>query len=155
MAGAGVGLFARYSSTLERWVQFGIVSGRVIKLDFLVDRPSEAGDTHPLLDRLERYLDKGELLSFEDVEIALTGPTSHRPVYDTLRQVPYGSEIDVQTLIERSSRIQTLDEPKRIVHEAIGSNPVPILVPDHRVREVTARIDPEMRAALRNLEDLD
>lgn len=154
MEDPAVGLFARRSARLDRWVQFGMAGGRVIKVDFLVDRPTGAEEDHPLLDRFERYLERSEAVEFDDVEIALTGPTDHRPVYETLRGVPHGTEVEVHELVERTAQLPNDEDGQRTAREAIAANPVPVIVPDHRVRDVTGASGQDVRDALRDIEGL-
>lgn len=154
MEDRGVGLFTRRSERLDRWLQFGMAGGRVIKVDFLVERPDGATDDHPLLDRFERYLDHGEAVDFRHVEIALTGPTDHRPVYETLRDVPHGTEVTVDDLVERTAQVPNDEAGRRTAREALTANPVPVLVPDHRVVDVTGGSGTEIRRHLRELEGL-
>ena len=155
MSDPGVGLFARQSDRLERWVQVGMAGGRVIKVDFLVDRPAGAEMSHSLLDRFDRYLETGEPMAFDDVEIALTGPTDHRPAYDTLRQVPFGTSVTVEEIVARTAQLPDDDGGTHTVREAIENNPIPVIIPDHRVDNVTGSTPPAVRESLRALEELD
>ena len=77
------GIYARESPYLERFVQVGVASGRVISVSFPMAPDEEAGDEHELLDRIGRYLE-GEHDDFADVEVALTLPTDRRGVLGRL-----------------------------------------------------------------------
>ena len=154
MSDPGVGLFARHSPVLDRWIQIGLAGGRVIKVDILDDPPRDSDEEHPMLDRLERYV-AGEAHSFIDVEIALTGPTEHRPVYETIRHVPYGTEVEVSDVLERIASLRAGEGGERIVRSAIEANPVPIIVPDHRIADVDGALPPRIRAQLREIEAID
>jgi hypothetical protein len=51
MVGMHTGLLAIESETLERCVQIGLASGRVINLAFPEDPPADATTDHPLAER--------------------------------------------------------------------------------------------------------
>ena len=155
MEHAGVGLFARYSSRLDRWVQFGMAGGRVIKVDFLIDQPTGAEDAHPLLDQFESFLEAGEAMTFNDVAIALTGPTEYRPIYSTMRSIPVGESCTVRDIAIKTTTIDPDEAGNQLVHQAIQENPVPLIVPDHRIDDARGRLDPTIRSILRKIEGID
>ncbi|MDL5361959.1 MGMT family protein [Halalkalicoccus sp. NIPERK01] len=143
------GIYAREIAGIDRVVQIGIASGRVISLS-LPDTPSEeATRGHALLDRIERYLG-GEHDDFEDVPIALTVPTDHRAVLEKARAIPFGETTDVATLARTTPGLDEEDEA--VVRAALESNPVPILIPDHRVADGPNALSPEITRLLRSLE---
>ncbi len=150
----GVGLFARRSDRLDRWIQFGMAGGKVIKVDFPLDRPAEAASEHTVLDRLGHYLDDGTEDDFRDIDIALTGPTDYRPVYDAVREIPYGTQANVETIAERALGSNEDDAAIGTVREALRANPVPVLVPDHRIQDVTGSTPTAVREVLRSIEGL-
>jgi methylated-DNA-[protein]-cysteine S-methyltransferase len=77
--------------------------------------------------QLQAYF-RGELREF-DVPLALEGTEFQRRVWGALRGIPYGETISYLQLAER------IGNPKavRAVGLANGSNPIPIIVPCHRV----------------------
>jgi methylated-DNA-[protein]-cysteine S-methyltransferase len=77
--------------------------------------------------QLQAYF-RGELREF-DVPLALEGTEFQRRVWNALREIPYGETISYLHLAER------IGNPKavRAVGLANGSNPIPIIVPCHRV----------------------
>jgi len=77
--------------------------------------------------QLQAYF-RGELKEF-DLPLALAGTEFQLRVWDTLREIPYGETISYLQLAER------IGNPKavRAVGLANGSNPIPIIVPCHRV----------------------
>lgn len=132
---APAGIFARESSVLDRFVQLGIAQGRVISVSFPTTPPDDAESDHDLLDRIDAYLD-GTEESFIDVTIALTVPTDQREVLETVRGVPYGTEIGMEKLLSMTAGLDPEDEDdRRLVREALQSNPTPLLIPDHRIRD--------------------
>jgi methylated-DNA-[protein]-cysteine S-methyltransferase len=77
--------------------------------------------------QLQAYF-RGELREF-DVPLAMEGTDFQLRVWNTLREIPYGETISYLQLAER------IGNPKavRAVGLANGSNPIPIIVPCHRV----------------------
>lgn len=130
-------------------VQLGIASGRVISLSVPAEFPEEATRDHDLLDRIERYV-SGEIDDFADVPIALTVPTDHRAVVEEVRKIPYGETSDVAALARRAG----LDPEEEIdtVRAALEANPIPILLPDHRIGDGPSSIPPDLARRLRSIE---
>lgn len=145
------GIYARESPLLDRAVQLGIASGRVISVSFPQEVPEDAESDHPLLDRVFDYL-HGEEDQFQDVDLALTVPTEQREVLDATRNIPYGETIDV----ERVARLAGLDPDEQddlmTVRTALQENPAPIFIPDHRVDGASGATPPDVAEKLRDLE---
>jgi len=70
----------------------------------------------------------GELRKF-DVPLALEGTEFQLNVWNALRGIPYGETISYLQLAERIGKPKAV----RAVGLANGSNPIPIIVPCHRV----------------------
>ena len=92
---------------------------------------AESVETLPVLQRLEAELVDyfaGKLDKF-DVPLDLRGTEFQRSVWEALRRIPYG---ETRTYGDVAAQI---DRPKayRAVGLANGSNPVPLVVPCHRV----------------------
>ena len=77
--------------------------------------------------QLQAYF-RGELKAF-DLPLAMEGTEFQLRVWNALRAIPYGETISYARLAER------IGNPKavRAVGLANGSNPIPIIVPCHRV----------------------
>lgn len=148
------GIYARESSYLDRYVQVGIASGRVVSVSFPRTPADEAESEHPLLDRIEEYLE-GTNEDFSDVSVALTVPTDQRAVLEAVQQVPYGEQVSVERL---AGMVPDLDpeagEDVDGVRTALAENPVPIFVPDHRVRDGPSAAPPGVEQRLRSVEGL-
>ncbi len=148
------GIHARESEYLERFVQLGVAGGKVIRVTFPRTPDEEATGEHPLLDRVDRYLE-GARDDFADVEVGLTVPTDQRAVLEALREVPYGEQVSVERL---SALVPGLDPEsdadRELVRTALAENPTPLVVPDHRVRDGPSAAPPEVEQRLRSLEGL-
>ncbi|MFC4406971.1 MGMT family protein [Haloarchaeobius iranensis] len=154
---AGVaGIYARHSPFLDRDVQIGVASGRVISVSFPEGADADAGADHPVLDRIDEYLDGVASVAFDDVEAALTLPTDQRTVLETLReQVPYGEDVSVAQLARLTPGLDAEDDDDLVlVRTALDANPVPLLVPDHRVRDGPSAAEPHVEQKLRSIEGL-
>src|SRR5258708_39026816 len=77
--------------------------------------------------QLQAYF-RGELKEF-DVPLAMEGTEFQLRVWNTLRKIRYGETISYAQLAERIGNPQAV----RAVGLANGSNPIPIIVPCHRV----------------------
>lgn len=148
------GIYAAESTYLGCYLQVGVASQKVISVSFPEAPDPDAEDEHEILDRIFGYLE-GVTADFSDVEIGLTVPTDHRSVLEATRSVPYGKQVTVEEL---GRMIPTLDvgneEDLTTVRTALAENPVPIIVPDHRVRDGPSAAPPDIEQKLRHLEGL-
>lgn len=148
------GIYARESEYLDRHVQVGYASGKVLSVSFPAEADEDAEANHPLLDRIDAYLE-GEEVSFDDVEVALTLPTDRRSVLESVRQVPYGEQVSVERLARMTPGLDSEDpDDLQLVRTALDENPAPLVVPDHRVRDGPSAAPPEVEQRLRSLEGL-
>ncbi|MFC4544228.1 MGMT family protein [Halosolutus amylolyticus] len=149
------GIYARESTYLDRYVQLGVASGRVLRVSF-PDRPdSDAAEDHPILDRIFEYLEGLEEVEFDDVQVALTMPTDQRAVLERLREIPYGEQVGVKSLARMTPELDPDDEDDlTLVRTALDANPAPILLPDHRVRDGPSAAPPAVEQKLRSVEGL-
>ena len=80
-------------------------------------------------ERLERYFE-GEISAIDDIPVAMNGSPFESAVWDVLRSIPAG------TVTTYGALAVALGHPlssSRAVGAANGSNPIPIVVPCHRV----------------------
>lgn len=145
------GIYARESPVLDCAVQLGIASGRAISVSFPEVVPTDAEPEHPLLDRVFEYLD-GQEDTFSDVEVAITVPTEQRKPLEAARNVPHGETITVERLTTIAGLNGDDQEDRLSVRTALQENPVPIFVPDHRIRDGAGATPDEVAKTLRDLE---
>ncbi len=148
------GVFAGYVESLDRWVQVGIASGNVIQVSVFSTEPAEVVD-HPYVARLVAVLDGGEPDPFDDIPIALTVSTQERRIFETVRGIPPRQERTVAEVVSRTAVLQPGEDAHRHVREALSGNPVPLLVPDHRVAGIDGATPPDVRRHLRRIEELE
>jgi methylated-DNA-[protein]-cysteine S-methyltransferase len=147
------GIHARESPYLDRYVQLGVASEKLINVSFPEDPNEGAEDDYPLLDRVFAYLE-GKKDQFEEVDIALTVPTEQRTVLEALRNVPYGEDVSVERLARMAGLDDDDQDDLQTVRMALDTNPVPVVVPDHRVRDGPSSAPPKVEQKLRSLEGL-
>jgi methylated-DNA-[protein]-cysteine S-methyltransferase len=88
----------------------------------------EGGRVEESAKELELYLDGG-LKHFRSNPVALLGTPFQVLVWEELMQIPYGQVISYNELANRIGRPNSA----RAVGNAVGANPIPIIVPCHRV----------------------
>lgn len=145
------GVFARESPRLGRAVQVGVAAGRVISVSFPDEVPPDAGDDHPLLDRLFDFLDGGADVT--DVPVALTLPTDQRRVLEAVRSVPRGRTATLDEMARMAGLDPEDPDDRETARAALDANPVPVFVPDHRVEGAAGATPPEVARRLDDLED--
>jgi len=154
MDATDAGVYAREIPFLERYVQIGAASGRVLSVSFPESPDDDAGEEHPVLDRIEGYA-AGERESFADVDVALTMPTDRRAVLESVRGVPYGERTTVAALARVTAGLDPEDgEDVASIRTALAENPAPLLVPDHRVSDGPSAAPPSVEQRLRSIEGL-
>ena len=146
------GIYARRFDSLDGVVQLGVAGGRVIDVSFPEEVPADAETDHELLDAVESYLE-GDPTPVERAEIGLTVPTDQRDVLEALDSVPLGSTVTVSRLARLAGLDPSDDTHVETVRDALRQNPIPIFLPDHRVRDGQGATPPRIAAALRRLEN--
>lgn len=151
---AEAGIYAREFDFLDRYVQFGAAGEKIIQLSFPRAPEDDADSDHDLLDRIEGYFDNEED-DFRNVEVGLTVPTDHRSVLEAVREIPYGEQGTVDQVTRMAPGLDPDDdESQRTVREALAENPVPLVIPDHRVRDGPSSAPPDVEQKLRSIEGL-
>jgi methylated-DNA-[protein]-cysteine S-methyltransferase len=90
----------------------------------LIESRSPAG----LSDRIRAYFD-GDLTSLDRVSVETGGTPFQQEVWSALRKIPAGTTISYGELAARVGRPTAI----RAVGSANASNPIPIVIPCHRV----------------------
>lgn len=132
-------------------MQFGLAGGRVISVSFPEAVPDDAETDHPLLDRAFAYLD-GDDDHFEDVQVALTVPTDQRRVLDAVRNLPYGRTVSLDRVLSMAGLDADDADDVQLARTALSSNPVPLFIPDHRVRDAPGATPSDVAERLRSIE---
>lgn len=103
------------------------VLGRLARAATPAEPPAFVAD---VIDRARRYF-RGERIAFDDVAVSLDGlPDLSRRLYEEIRALKRGETITYGAL---AARLGLPKEAARAVGQAMGANPVPLIVPCHRV----------------------
>ncbi|ERH04715.1 MAG: methylated DNA-protein cysteine methyltransferase [Halorubrum sp. J07HR59] len=151
-AGAS-GVYARRFERLDRVVELGFASGRLIAVSFVDEPPSDADDEHPVLDRIGEYL-AGQQEDFSDVEVAFTVGADERSALESLREVPYGESASVSQVVRMAARDPNDADDITLIKQGIAKNPTPLIVPDHRIQGSDGSTPPAIREILRDIEGI-
>ena len=124
------GIQHRRSEYLDTYVQVGVAGGRVVSVGF-TDEPDgkerEEGEGSDGLEAVFAYLE-GDVETTPDVPYALTVSGLERRALERTRDLPYGTTL---TYEEFASSLGE-DDVER-VRGALHQNPVPVVLPSHRV----------------------
>ena len=100
---------------------------------FPFDAPQDSDITYPVLTRARELLDcyfAGEPLDVSEVSIQIDGGTPFQnSVWETIQQIPYGELRSYKWIAEQIGKPKAV----RAVGNAVGANPISILIPCHRV----------------------
>jgi methylated-DNA-[protein]-cysteine S-methyltransferase len=103
-------------------------AGHIVALDW-GRGPKEFQAETPLLLRAKRQLEDyfaGKLTEF-DLPLAPAGSEFHRQVWQIMREIPFGYTMTYGDIAKRLGAVA------RAVGTACGANPIPIIIPCHRV----------------------
>ena len=107
-------------------------AGLITAIDFGATNPLKHRADDPLLDRAEQQLSEyfaGERTEF-DLPLASEGSEFQKKVWAELRRIPYGETASYGDIARRLGYEPVIS---RAVGAANGANPIPIVVPCHRV----------------------
>jgi len=103
--------------------------GRLREVNFTTARTTDESTGDPIVDALRRYF-RGEPTRFEDIDVDLSGATSfQRRVYEATRAIPWGKVATYGQIAKAIGK----PNAQRAVGQALGQNPVAIVIPCHRV----------------------
>jgi methylated-DNA-[protein]-cysteine S-methyltransferase len=123
---------------LELTGDAGHLTGLAIERGGELPRQLEAERSNAVLERAAQQLDEyfaGRRLHF-DVPVVLHGTEFQRAIWQQLRELPFGAVVSYGELGHATGRASA----GRAVGGAVGANPVPIIVPCHRVLAGDGRI---------------
>jgi methylated-DNA-[protein]-cysteine S-methyltransferase len=114
-----------------RALEFGGYESRMHRLlrDHYDTYTVEEGTAPPSLMRALAAYFGGEIEALKDIETATAGTPFQREVWKALRDIPAGTTISYGELAARLGR----PSASRAVGAANGANPIPLVVPCHRV----------------------
>jgi methylated-DNA-[protein]-cysteine S-methyltransferase len=92
-----------------------------------VSRQPPTANCQPVITQLREYFE-GKRRTF-DLELAMRGTEFQLAVWSELQRIPYGDTISYSELARRIGKPSAI----RAVGAANGANPIPVIVPCHRV----------------------
>jgi len=116
-----------YSKVLDRYIEIEYGT-KLRSLRFIRSgKQRMVKKTHDAAFELERYFE-GKAIEFSlDVDISYSSPFEHKVLTET-RKIKYGKTITYSELAEKIG-----SRAVRAVGNALGKNPIPIVIPCHRV----------------------
>jgi methylated-DNA-[protein]-cysteine S-methyltransferase len=112
------------------WLTVEIKFDCIVRIDFQ-DEPILIFGEHPLFAALENQLHayfNGELKQF-NLPIRAHGTPFQLSIWEELQKIPYGTTVSYQTIAKSIKN----EKAVRAVGQAIGKNPIAIVIPCHRV----------------------
>lgn len=93
-----------------------------------VDEAASKAEAAPLIDLVQRAA-AGEAVKTDGMVRLVTGTPFQRAVYEELLKIPKGHTVSYAEVARRVGR----PGAARAVGQAVGANPIPLLIPCHRV----------------------
>lgn len=121
-------VYSRFSRELGLYVRLEVLGERVSRVLLTHDRPERAELSHPYLTRILEHLRTGTG-DLNDIPLHLEVTPFERRVLDLLRTIPPGDTVTYGELARRIGH----SKAARAVGQAVARNPVPVVIPCHRV----------------------
>ncbi|KAB1189138.1 MULTISPECIES: MGMT family protein [Haloferax] len=147
------GIYARKSPALGRVVQVGVVSGKLISVSFPDSLPEDAEPDNAYLDTILDAIEGGDV-DLAAIPTGLTVPTDQRAVLEAVQNVPRGETVDLGVLVRMAGLDPEDDESKQLARQALAANPIPVVIPDHRIRDGPSAAPDDVADALRRAEGI-
>jgi len=119
-----------YQSTLGPLAIVATAQG-LLSLEFTETTPRTTTDTYPILKQVVEQLDEYFALKRKTftLPLALVGTPFQKKVWHELRRIPFGETVSYKQVAQAIGNPQAV----RAVGTANGKNPIPIIIPCHRV----------------------
>ncbi|MFQ6013249.1 MAG: methylated-DNA--[protein]-cysteine S-methyltransferase [Thermoplasmata archaeon] len=131
-AGEALALYSRFSQELGLYVQLEVLGDRVRRVRLAPERPKEGETSHPYLTRILEHIRTGEG-DLSDIPVDFQVGPFDREVLAYLRTLRPGTTITYGEIARHLGRPRA----SRAVGNACRRNPVPVIIPCHRVVPVT------------------
>ncbi|MDW5562319.1 MAG: MGMT family protein [Methanomassiliicoccus sp.] len=130
------GIYVRFSEELGLYIEMVIKGGEVEAVSLTVEAPSEPYRTdHPFLERVIGHIATGRD-DLRDIPVHLVTSSFDHQVLEALREIPSGQVMSYGEVARKLGRPRAA----RAVGNACARNPVPIIIPCHRVVPASGRL---------------
>ncbi len=123
---AGIGIENGAISAIELPTSREAAQDAMIRLG--ADEPADGAGAAPLVDLVRRAVEGEDVNANRRVRLS-AGTPFQRSVWETVRSIPHGDTISYAELANRVGK----PGAARAVGQALGANPIPLLIPCHRV----------------------
>jgi len=123
-------VFKRSFQTPVGWISVEIENDCISRLDFQENQSEHEGE-HALFLECEKQLQayfNGELEKF-NLPVRTSGTPFQISVWEELKKIPFGTTVSYLSIAKRLNN----EKAVRAVGQAIGKNPIAIVIPCHRV----------------------
>ena len=106
-----------------------------IRFEKDIDHKKENNIDNPTINKVKRYLDKKNKNKIIDIDFNLKpqGSTYQEKVWPLLLKIPYSKTVSYKYIKEKYESLYSLKTSARAIGKAISKNPIPIIIPCHRV----------------------
>ena len=129
---------AYYQSPIGQ-IQIIAEDDAVTSLTFADSASTDISVSHPVLMQCTRWLDSYFARKQPDpaqIPVRLNGTAFQQKVWEILKEIPYGQSITYREIAKRISSNMSA----QAVGGAVGSNPVSIIIPCHRVLDKDGKL---------------
>ncbi|MCD4651855.1 MAG: methylated-DNA--[protein]-cysteine S-methyltransferase [Candidatus Cloacimonetes bacterium] len=113
------------------WIGISITNQKVVRLEFLDEPPRQQvkpeNYASVVSEQLQSYF-QGNLINFS-LQIELKGTNFQHQVWTECSRIPYGKVVTYSDIARNIGRSGSA----RAVGNAVGANPLPVVIPCHRV----------------------
>lgn len=129
-------LYVQFSDELGLYVRMVVEDGEVEAVSITEKAPDEPhGTDHPYLSRVIRHIITGED-ELRDIPVRLAVSPFNQQILEALRDIPSGEVMSYGEVASKLGRPRAA----RAVGNACARNPVPIIIPCHRVVPASGRL---------------
>lgn len=115
----------------------------ITKIDFIQHQTAAFSDAAPIqaaIDWLDRYF-SGEIMESVSLPLAPSGTPFQQQVWERLRRIPYGKTVTYGEIAKEIAQVNEIPSMSaQAVGQAVGANPIAIVIPCHRVMGAQNRI---------------
>ncbi|ERG96476.1 MAG: methylated DNA-protein cysteine methyltransferase [Haloquadratum walsbyi J07HQW2] len=74
---------------------------------------------------------------------------------EATRNIPYGEAVTLDRVLRMAGLDEDDTDDRSTAQRALGENPIPLIIPDHRIRDAPSGAPPDVITELRNIEQIE